>query len=169
MQLSPPAHTEFVICDCTIEEHFEGGKEMGLEDYEVRGFQGWYRHVTLVMIVAACLASICAQARLSSTEPTTDEGTPSPCPLLPLTLPEVRHLLAHLRLPTTSQSDTAALLVVVATLPPEPCQFLPYQTALCCGVRPVQSGHTGPASLAGSSFLRRCHCSHSAATCRWRI
>jgi SRSO17 transposase len=79
-----------------IEECFETGKEMGLEDYEVRSFTSWYRHITLVMIVEACLAGICAAARLSSTKPTTDEGT---CPLLPLTIPEVRHLLALLLWP----------------------------------------------------------------------
>lgn len=82
-----------------IEECFETGKEMGLSDYEVRCYQGWYRHVTLVMIVEACLAGICAKAYLSTTEPTTAEGTPSTCPLLPLTIPEVRHLLAYLLWP----------------------------------------------------------------------
>jgi SRSO17 transposase len=79
-----------------IEECFETGKAMGLEDYEVRSFTSWYRHITLVMIVEACLASICAAARLCSTEPTTDGGT---CRLLPLTIGEVRHLLAHLLWP----------------------------------------------------------------------
>jgi SRSO17 transposase len=82
-----------------IEECFEIGKEMGLEDYEVRCYQGWYRHVTLVMIVEACLAGICATARMLTTEPTTAEGTPPTCPLLPLTIPEVRPLLAHLVFP----------------------------------------------------------------------
>jgi len=82
-----------------IEEDFETGKEMGLADYEVRCYQGWYRHVTLVMIVQACLAGICAAARTSSTEPTAAEETPPTCPLLPLTIPEVRHLLAHLLWP----------------------------------------------------------------------
>ena len=82
-----------------IEECFETGKAMGLEDYEVRGFTAWYRHITLVMIVQACLAGICAMACLSSTESTTDEGTPSTCPLLPLTIPEVRHVLAYLLWP----------------------------------------------------------------------
>jgi SRSO17 transposase len=82
-----------------IEECFETGKDMGLEDYEVRGFTAWYRHITLVMIVQACLAGICAMARLSSAELTTDDGTPLICPLLPLTIPEVRHVLALLIFP----------------------------------------------------------------------
>ncbi len=75
----------------SIEEDFETTKDMGLSDYEVRGFTAWYRHITLVMIVEACLAGICTVA-----EPTTDTGT---CPLLPLTIPEVRHLLAYLLWP----------------------------------------------------------------------
>jgi SRSO17 transposase len=81
-----------------IEECFETGKEMGMEDYEVRCWTGWYRHVTLVMIVESCLAGICAVARMLVTEPTTTEETPI-SPLLPLTIPEVRHLLAHLVFP----------------------------------------------------------------------
>jgi SRSO17 transposase len=82
-----------------IEEDFETGKDMGLADYEVRGFTAWYRYVTLVMIVLACLAGICAQMRRYSPEPPQAEGTPPTCPLLPLTIPEVRHLLAYLLWP----------------------------------------------------------------------
>jgi SRSO17 transposase len=81
-----------------IEECFETGKEMGLEDYEVRCWTGWYRYVTLVMIVEACLAGICAVARMLTTEPATAEETLI-YPLLPLTIPEVRHLLAYLVFP----------------------------------------------------------------------
>jgi SRSO17 transposase len=81
-----------------IEECFETGKEMGLEDYEVRGFTAWYRHITLVMIVQACLAGICAMARLPCAELTADEGS-RPIPLLPLSIPEVRHVLALLLWP----------------------------------------------------------------------
>jgi len=82
-----------------IEECFEIGKAIGLEDYEVRGFTAWYRHITLVMLVQACLAGICAAARSSPSEPTTGEGTSPTCPLLPLTIPEVRHVLASLLWP----------------------------------------------------------------------
>jgi SRSO17 transposase len=79
-----------------IEECFETGKEMGMEDYEVRCWIAWYRHLTLVMIVMAALAGICAAARTSTAEPLSNGGT---CPLLPLTIPEIRHLLAHLLWP----------------------------------------------------------------------
>lgn len=79
-----------------IEECFETGKEMGMEDYEVRCWFAWYRHLTLVMIVMAALAGICAAARTSTAAPLSHEGT---CSLLPLTIPEVRHLLALLLWP----------------------------------------------------------------------
>jgi len=82
-----------------IEECFETGKAIGLEDYEVRGFTAWYRFITLVMGVMACLAGICAATRSSPSEQTTGAGTSPTCPLLPLTIPEVRHLLAHLLWP----------------------------------------------------------------------
>src|SRR6266568_1039449 len=121
-----------------IEECFETGKEMGLEDYEVRCWTGWYRHITLVMLAQACLAGICAMARMSITEPTTDEGTPPTCPLLPLTIAARASFARPPRLPSTSQRDPAARLVLVATLPPEPCQLLSYQTSLCGGVRVVR-------------------------------
>lgn len=79
-----------------IEECFEITKDMGLADYEVRSFIAWYRHITLVMLVEACLAGICAAASASSPKLAIAEGT---CPLLPLTIPEVRHLLASLLWP----------------------------------------------------------------------
>ncbi len=46
-----------------IEACFEAGKEIGMEDYEVRCWIAWYRHLTLVMIVMAALAGICAMTR----------------------------------------------------------------------------------------------------------
>jgi SRSO17 transposase len=79
-----------------IEECFETGKEMGLEDYEVRGFTAWYRFITLVMVVMAALATICAAARASPIEQAYPPAMPS---LFPLTIPEVRHLLAQLLWP----------------------------------------------------------------------
>jgi SRSO17 transposase len=44
------------MCDCTIEQCFEVGKsEVGLDEYEVRSWQGWYRHITLCMLAQAFL------------------------------------------------------------------------------------------------------------------
>lgn len=54
----------------TIEECFEVGKsETGLDEYEVRHWPGWYRHVTLSMVALAFLAVTRCQARqLDSTK-----------------------------------------------------------------------------------------------------
>jgi hypothetical protein len=82
-----------------IEEGFETGKALGLEDYEVRGFRAWYRYITLVMLVAACLAVICAQRRMNAPASSQTESASPTCPLLPLTIPEVQHLLALLLWP----------------------------------------------------------------------
>ena len=130
-----------------IEEHFENGKDLGMDHYEVRSFRGWYRHITLVMLALAFLVSICVQERAVTPPPAdVDAGaTPTesgslehgedaesdkeksdaqahkageqefprehhhaheshhpPTDLLPLSVPEVRHLLAHLLFPPPS-------------------------------------------------------------------
>jgi hypothetical protein len=47
----------------TVEDCFEIGKgEVGLDEYEVRSWQGWYRHVTFCMVAMAFLVVL----RLSS-------------------------------------------------------------------------------------------------------
>ena len=46
-----------------IEECFEEAKGLvGLGQYEVRKWEGWYRHVTLAMLAHACLAVVRRQA-----------------------------------------------------------------------------------------------------------
>jgi SRSO17 transposase len=40
----------------TIEEGFQHAKEVGLDQYEVRRWEGWYRHVTLCLLAQAFLA-----------------------------------------------------------------------------------------------------------------
>ncbi|MGH3470042.1 MAG: IS701 family transposase [Thermocrispum sp.] len=47
----------------TIELAFEEAKgEVGLDDYEVRSWTGWYRHITLALLAHAFLAVLRAQA-----------------------------------------------------------------------------------------------------------
>jgi hypothetical protein len=42
-----------------IEVAFEGAKgEVGLDDYEVRNWRGWYRHITLALFAHAFLSAI---------------------------------------------------------------------------------------------------------------
>ena len=86
--------------DWHIEEDFENTKEMGLDQYEVRSWTAWYRHVTLVMLAYAFLVGICAQVRTSPYE----SAPQAPRPLLPPTVPEVRHLLGHLIWPPASST-----------------------------------------------------------------
>jgi SRSO17 transposase len=48
-----------------IEEGFEQAKgEVGLDQYEVRSYRGWYRHVTLTLLAHACLAVLRAHVLL---------------------------------------------------------------------------------------------------------
>jgi SRSO17 transposase len=48
----------------TVEQCFEIGKgEVGLADYEVRSWHGWYRHITLALVAQAFLTVIRAQSQ----------------------------------------------------------------------------------------------------------
>ncbi len=50
-----------------IEVGFEAAKgECGLAQYEVRRWQGWYRHITLALLAHAVLAALRAQAKKNS-------------------------------------------------------------------------------------------------------
>jgi hypothetical protein len=89
--------------DWHIEEHFENAKDLGMDHYEVRSFIGWYRHITLVLLALAFLTGICATACCSTASAATSE-LPTRPPILPLTVPEVRHLLARLIWPASSST-----------------------------------------------------------------
>lgn len=86
-------------CRWHIEEDFENSKYLGLDHYEVRSFVGWYRHVTLCMLAAAYLAGIVAWEKAHALMIVVPNANPSVFPLLPLTVPEVGHLLARLFFP----------------------------------------------------------------------
>ena len=82
-----------------IEEEFENAKDLGLDQYEVRSWVGWFRHVTLVLLVLAVLTVLCAQERADppvSAEESSCQVTPC---AIPLTVPEVRRLLGRLLFP----------------------------------------------------------------------
>lgn len=83
-------------CRWRIEENFEQAKDMGLDHYEVRCFIGWYRHITLVMLTAAYLAGIVAEEKTQALSVVLPPTPSHAFPLLPYTIPEVRHLLGHL-------------------------------------------------------------------------
>ena len=82
-----------------IEEEFENAKDLGLDQYEVRSFVGWFRHVTLVLLVLAVVTVLCAKERACppvSADAGSHQLTASP---IPLTVPEVRRLLGRLLFP----------------------------------------------------------------------
>jgi SRSO17 transposase len=89
-----------------IEQDFETSKDMGLDQYEVRSWIGWYRHITLVMLAHAFLTVVCAKARTSPRDPSPSLPVleiSAPIPVgdaAPLTVPEARHLLSHLIWPS---------------------------------------------------------------------
>ncbi len=85
----------------SIEVDLENAKDLGLDQYEVRSYVGWYRHITLVLFAAVFLLSICLQD--SRSHPQQEEPPPA-LPLIPLTTSEVRHLLARLIWPAPTHA-----------------------------------------------------------------
>jgi hypothetical protein len=112
----------------TLKRMRENAKDLGLDHYEVRNFTGWYRHITMVLLALAYLRGICAMERFSTSPP-----APSPPParpaVLPLTVPEVRHLLAQLIWPSSSSACRVLGCRVVASLPPRPGKLLPHEAS----------------------------------------
>jgi SRSO17 transposase len=69
-----------------VETCFQTGKTIGLDEPQVRRWNSWYRHTTLVMLAHAILTVIAARERKQHTDQT----------LIPLTLTEIRRLFAKL-------------------------------------------------------------------------
>src|SRR5207244_7646339 len=100
-----------------IEEEFENAKDLGLDQYEVRSLVGWFRHVTLVLLVMAVLTVLCAQERAGppvSAQEVSHHVTPSP---IPLTVPEVRRLLGRLLFPLPRSAMAVLARELVASMP----------------------------------------------------
>ncbi|MFG2241638.1 hypothetical protein [Streptomyces sp. NPDC048734] len=75
-----------------IEECFQAAKnECGLDQYEVRRYVGWYRHITLAMLAHAFLAATARQPGERR------GGTGGTAGTIELTVAEVRRLLAACR------------------------------------------------------------------------
>ena len=94
-----------------IEMCFEAAKgEVGLDQYEVRSWTGWYRHITLAMWAHALLSVVRArhlqEASLSTTPAGVGAAAPSAGidrraePWVPLSVPEIRRLFGRLVLVT---------------------------------------------------------------------
>ena len=73
----------------SIESLFENSKgEVGLDQYDVRSWTDWHRHITSAMLALACLVAVRKGAVGGGDLKSLAED------LLPLTVPEVRHLIA---------------------------------------------------------------------------
>ena len=97
----------------TIEACFEAAKgEVGLDQYEVRSWTGWHRHVTLAMLAHAYLAVV-REAAVGGEAPLDLAAE-----LLPLTVPEVRRLLWRLVWARPPDPGRRPRLVALATPPP---------------------------------------------------
>jgi SRSO17 transposase len=80
----------------TVEECFEMAKqEVGLDDYEVRSWHGWYRHITLAMLALAILVAM--RVKLNASPPPTGKHAPSR-PMVDFSVGEIRHLISRLLL-----------------------------------------------------------------------
>ncbi len=63
-----------------VEESFEAAKgEVGLDQYEVRRWDGWYRHVTLALLALAFLAPMRVKLKAAAAALTNGKkGQPEP-------------------------------------------------------------------------------------------
>ncbi|TMC17103.1 MAG: IS701 family transposase [Chloroflexi bacterium] len=87
-----------------VEEDIEATKDLGIDQYEVRRYIGWYRHITLVMLAYAFLVGIRVHDKSHLPVDASKEQADAKQPLVPLTASEVRHLLARLFFPLPSQA-----------------------------------------------------------------
>jgi SRSO17 transposase len=71
-----------------VETCFQTGKGLGLDEHQVRRWDSWYRHTTLVMLAHAILTVIAARERTNHRR---EEHK-----LVPLSINEIRRLLAKL-------------------------------------------------------------------------
>ncbi|MET7703141.1 hypothetical protein [Streptomyces sp. NPDC005485] len=74
----------------SVEECFQAAKgQVGLDHYQVRHWTSWHRHVTLALAFLTAVAASSAPERSAQPAHLT-----SGHPLIRLTVPEIRHLLA---------------------------------------------------------------------------
>jgi SRSO17 transposase len=80
-----------------VEEAFAQAKgEVGLDQYEVRRWAAWHRAITLCLLAHAYLVVVCAGARAVARGRGYRSGAGAACPLVEVSVPEVRRLLLAL-------------------------------------------------------------------------
>src|SRR2546427_10776738 len=80
-----------------------GGMRVTSSCYPTAASTSWDRHITLVLLALAFLTGMCATQRFSPSPPAPSPLLARPA-VLPLTVPEVRHLLARLIWPSSSSA-----------------------------------------------------------------
>ena len=104
-----------------IEAAFEEAKGLvGLDQYEVRKWEAWHRHITLCLLAYAALGR---HPRTGGEGGKGGGGT-----LIPLTVPETRRLL-HVRRRPAGAATARAPLVALAAHPPSDGEALPRRPA----------------------------------------
>ncbi len=91
-----------------IEECFQTAKgQVGLDHYQVRGWTGWHRHITLAMLALAFLAVIAVQTATATGTPTSTPTSTAPAGAISiaLTVPEIRRLIASVLNPVRRIDD----------------------------------------------------------------
>jgi SRSO17 transposase len=123
-----------------IEDDFQTGKALGLAQYQVRCFTGWYRHVTLVMLAHAFLAVICAKKQNITITDADPPDSPSTAPVVDASppLPSVPAMIP-------AQSASLPLSVHAPALFPERPSPLPISSVLA--MIPVSTSSRVPALL----------------------
>ena len=99
----------------TIEECFEAAKgEVGLDQYEVRSWTGWHRHITLAMLALAYL-TVLRKAAIGGRGPDRSgrrsaalDRAGNPPPAVPPRHPETRRSQRRYRLVTLAKAPSAA-------------------------------------------------------------
>jgi SRSO17 transposase len=111
-----------------IEECFEAAKqETGLDEYEIRSWHGWHRHVTLSMLALAFLAALRAKCKdQKGPRPTLRATFRAGAAQRAGVAPPSR---AHPPSPSPTRSRHDLRLVILETRPPSPRQTLPLETS----------------------------------------
>lgn len=77
-----------------IEEDLEATKDLGLDQYQVRSWIGWYRHITLILLAYAFLVSIRVRDQSHLPMDASREQAQPRQPLVPLSTSEIHHRLS---------------------------------------------------------------------------
>ena len=94
----------------TSKRTWKSSKDLGLDQYEVRSYLGWYRHITLVLLAYAFLVGITVQSHLTASTPPGASSLPTAHPVDHLRSPSSAGP-PHLACPHFGSADLSLVLV----------------------------------------------------------